>query len=155
MLPQESSTQAVVDWRLEGVGSMGPRAGGSHSPGSPTMAAVRVYRMTPEDWQRHVANNHVPYSRDCAVCVCVHNAGTDQRHAGIAHPDVCCMNADVAGPLRVRGRDPESRNHCPATFKHFLAVSSPFPKLKGAKEESNPDAAEGFDDPAGFFGRDG
>ena len=36
----ESSTQAVVEWRLKGVGGMGPRAGGSHSPGSPTMAAV-------------------------------------------------------------------------------------------------------------------
>ena len=76
----------------------------------------KVYRVTQADWERHVANNHIPYRRDCAVCV--HGAGVGRRHAGVAHPDAYCMSADVAGPIRTPGRDPESRNHKPATFKY-------------------------------------
>ena len=86
------------------------------------------------------------YRRDCAVCV--HGAGVGRRHAGVAHPDAYCMSADVAGPIRAPGRDPESRNHKPATFKYFLSVSYRFPRLKGVKEESDPAKTEGFDDPA-------
>ena len=106
----------------------------------------KVYRVTQADWERHVANNHIPYRRDCAVCV--HGAGVGRRHAGVAHPDAYCMSADVAGPIRTPGRDPESRNHKPATFKYFLSVSYRFPRLKGVKEESDPAKTEGFDDPA-------
>ena len=92
-------------------------------------------KFTQADWEQHVANNHVPYRRDCAVCV--HGAGNGRRHQGVVHPDVCCMS-DIAGPIRVKGKDPESRNHRPATFKYFLAVSYRFPRLKGVKEESDP-----------------
>ncbi|CAE6927184.1 GIP [Symbiodinium sp. CCMP2592] len=100
-------------------------------------------KFTRADWEQHVANNHVPYRRDCAVCV--HGAGNGRRHHGIVHPDVYCMSADIAGPIRVKGKDPESRNHRPATFKYFLAV---FPRLKGVKEKSDPSQTEGFDDAA-------
>ena len=110
----------------------------------------KVYRVTQADWERHVANNHIPYRRDCAVCV--HGAGVGRQHAGVAHPDAYCMSADVAGPIRTPGRDPESRNHKPATFKYFLSVSYRFPRLKGVKEESDPAKTEGFDDPALFAG---
>ena len=106
----------------------------------------KVYRITPAEWERHAANNHIPYRRDCAVCV--HGAGVGRRHAGVAHPDAYCMSADVAGPIRTPSRDPESRNHKPATFKYFLSVSYRFPRLKGVKEESDPAKTEGFDDPA-------
>ena len=51
-------------------------------------------------------------------------------------------------PNSTPGRDPESRNHKPATFKYFLSVSYRFPRLKGVKEESDPAKTEGFDDPA-------
>ena len=72
----------------------------------------RLVRVTPADWEQHVANNHIPLRRVCAVCV--------HGSVGVAHPDVCRMSADVAGPIRVEGRGPESRNHRPATFKYFL-----------------------------------
>ena len=29
----------------------------------------RLMKFTQADWERHVANNHVPYRRDCAACV--------------------------------------------------------------------------------------
>ncbi|CAE7836586.1 GIP, partial [Symbiodinium sp. CCMP2592] len=106
----------------------------------------RIMKFTQADWEQHVANNHVPYRRDCAVCV--HGAGNGRRHHGVVHPDVYCMSADIAGPIRVKGKDPESRNHRPATFKYFLAVSYRFPRLKGVKEESDPSQTEGFDDAA-------
>ena len=88
----------------------------------------------------------MPYRRDCAACVA--GAGTGRRHQGVTHPDVYCMSADIAGPIRVKGKDPESRNHRPATFKYFLAVSYRFPRLKGVKEEPDPCTTDGFDDPA-------
>ena len=106
----------------------------------------RLMKFTQADWEQHVANNHVPYRRDCAVCV--HGAGNGRRHKGVVHPDVYCMSADIAGPIRVKGKDPESRNHRPATFKYFLAVSYRFPRLKGVKEESDPTKTDGFDDAA-------
>ena len=79
----------------------------------------RLMKFTQADWEQHVANNHVPYRRDCAVCV--HGAGNGRRHQGIVHPAVYCMSADIAGPIRVKGKDPESRNHRPATFKSLPA----------------------------------
>ena len=106
----------------------------------------RLMKFTQADWEQHVANHHVPYRRDCAVCV--HGAGNGRRHQGVVHPDVYCMSADIAGPIRVKGKDPESRNHRPATFKYFLAVSYRFPRLKGVKEESDPTKPDGFDDAA-------
>ena len=48
----------------------------------------------------------------------------------------------------MEGKDPESRNHRPATFKYFLAVSYRFPRLKGVEEEPDPTTAKGFEDPA-------
>ena len=106
----------------------------------------RLMKFTQADWEQHVANNHVPYRRDCAACVS--GAGTGRRHQGVTHPDVYCMSADIAGPIRVKGKDPESRNHRPATFKYFLAASYRFPRLKGVKEEPDPCTTDGFDDPA-------
>ena len=106
----------------------------------------RLMKFTQADWEQHVANNHVPYRRDCAACVA--GAGTGRRHQGVTHPDVYCMSADIAGPIRVKGKDPESRNHRPATFKYFLAVSYRFPRLKGVKEEPDPCTTDGFDDQA-------
>ena len=103
-------------------------------------------KFTQADWEQHVTNSHVPYRRDCAVCV--HGAGNGRRHQGVVHPDVYCMSADIAGPIRVKGKDPESRNHRPATFKYFLAVSYRFPRYKGVKEESDPTKTDGFDDAA-------
>ena len=74
----------------------------------------KVYRVTQADWERHVANNHIPYRRDCAVCV--QGAGLGRRHAGVAHPDAYCMSADVAGPIRTLGS--RSRKQKPQTC-HF------------------------------------
>ena len=104
----------------------------------------QLCRMTPEDWQRHVENNHVPYRRDCGVCV--RGAGTGRRHQGVTHPDVYCLSADVAGPIRVPAKDPEGRSKHPPVFRYFLAASYRFPKL-GTKDEPNPTQVDGFDDP--------
>ena len=69
-------------------------------------------------------------------------------HAG-DKPTTVGTNLSDLGDLRVlKGKDPESRNHRPATFKYFLAVSYCFPRLKGVKEEPDPCTTDGFDDPA-------
>ena len=97
------------------------------------------WRLTQADSEQHVANSHVPYRRDCAVCV-LRGAGNGRRHRSVVHADVCCMSADIAGP------SPESPNRRPATFKYFLAVSYCFPRFKGVKAESDPTKTDGFDD---------
>ena len=104
----------------------------------------KVYRVPPADWERHVANNHTPYRRDCAVCV----------HGGWGGP-AACRSGTPTCRLKVRRQSranphswSRSRNHKPTTFKYFLSVSYRFPRLKGVKEESDPAKTEGFDDPA-------
>ena len=47
-----------------------------------TWPRYRLVCMTPADWEQHVANNHVPFRRDCAVCV--HGSGTGRRHVATA-----------------------------------------------------------------------
>ncbi|CAE7228517.1 GIP [Symbiodinium natans] len=67
--------------------------------------------------------------------------------AGVTHPDVYCLSADVAGPIRVPAKDPEGRSKHPPVFRYFLAASYRFPKLQGTKDEPNPAQVDGFDDP--------
>ncbi|CAE7492518.1 GIP [Symbiodinium natans] len=67
--------------------------------------------------------------------------------AGVTHPDVYCLSADVAGPIRVPAKDPEGRSKHPPVFRYFLAASYRFPKLQGTKDEPNPTQVDGFDDP--------
>ena len=102
--------------------------------------------MTPADWERHVANNHIPYRRDCAVCA--HGAGVGRRRAGVAHPDAYCMSADVAGQSALLAATQKVETTNPPLFKYFLSVSYHFPRLKGVKDVSDPAKTQGFDDPA-------
>ena len=44
----------------------------------------RLMKFTQADWEQHHANNHVPYRRDCAVCI--HGAGNGRRRRCIACP---------------------------------------------------------------------
>ncbi|OLP77950.1 hypothetical protein AK812_SmicGene41930 [Symbiodinium microadriaticum] len=74
--------------------------------------------FTQADWKKHVANNHVPHRRDCAVRL--------GPHRGVVHLDVYCIKADIAGTIRVTGKDPESRS---------LAVSYRCPRLRKRKME--------------------
>lgn len=51
-------------------------------------------------WERHLANDHIPYRSDCLQCI--HNA-TGRPHRKCLHRDCYVLSADTLGPVRVSG----------------------------------------------------
>ena len=51
-------------------------------------------------WEKHLANDHVPYRPDCLQCI--HNA-TGRPHRKCLHRDCYVLSADTLGPVRVSG----------------------------------------------------
>ena len=67
----------------------------------------RVAKTKAQEWHHHVKNNHQPFRKDCSICV--RTAGSGRRHTGAVHPSQYTLSADVCGPLRMPGVDPEGR----------------------------------------------
>ena len=65
------------------------------------MGTLRMKKISIEEWRRHVAQNHVPYRRDCRICV--QEMGQDAPHRrrknGGSGEAVYIMSADIAGPF--------------------------------------------------------
>ena len=57
-----------------------------------------------EDWKKHCQANHLPYRRDCPVCV--EAAGRDRPRRRVESPEAYCWSLDLAGPFR-HGHDAE------------------------------------------------
>ena len=75
----------------------------------------RMVRMSADQWREHVRRGHLPYRSDCTVCV---QAGaTGRRHARIEHPAAYVLSADLAGPVKVGGLDPDARGAFPKPFR--------------------------------------
>ena len=72
----------------------------------------RVSKSKLEEWREHVRNNHQPFRKDCNVCV--RTAASGRRHTGVVHPSQYTLSADVCGPLKVPGVDPEGRSKAPS-----------------------------------------
>ena len=87
-------------------------------------------------WRDHVKNNHQPFRKDGSVCI--RTAASGRRHVGVTHPSQFTLPADVCGPLKVPGVDPEGRSKAPKKFKYFLAASYGFPRLHGMPENPDP-----------------
>ena len=66
----------------------------------PQLAALSAKEKA--QWERHYANNHVPYRRDCGVCVEAASRGRPHRRQ--KHPATQVLAVDVWGPLKP-GRD--------------------------------------------------
>ena len=96
----------------------------------------RVSKSKLEEWREHVRNNHQPFRNDCNVCV--RTTASGRRHTGVVHPSQYTLSADVCGPLKVPGVDPEGRSKAPKKFKYFLAASYRFPRLHGMPENPDP-----------------
>ena len=61
-------------------------------------------RRDMEDWKKHCQANHLPYRRDCPVCV--EAAGRDRPRRTVECPESYCWSMDLAGPFR-KGHDAE------------------------------------------------
>ena len=56
----------------------------------------------------------------------------------MVHPSQYTLSADVCGPLRMPGVDPEGRSKAPKKFRYFLAVTYRFPRLHGIPQVFDP-----------------
>ena len=66
---------------------------------------VRLAKLSSDAaWRLHVARNHQPFRRDCAVCV--RNSAAGHQHRTTAHPMAYSLSVDVVGPIKGYGRSP-------------------------------------------------
>ena len=58
-----------------------------------------------DSWKQHILDGHVPYRRDCRLCV--EGAGIGIQHRRVAHPQMFALSVDVFGPVprHEHGRD--------------------------------------------------
>ena len=88
---------------------------------------VRLARLNSDAaWRLHVARNHQPFRRDCAVCV--RNSATGQQHRATAHPMAYSLSVDVVGPIKGYGRSPDGK-----FFKYFVIGAFRIPQVEGAR----------------------
>ena len=72
-----------------------------------------------EAWKKHCQANHLPYRRDCPVCV--EAAGRDRPRRRQECPESYCWSIDIAGPFR-EGRDAEVKHS-----RYFLVSTITIP----------------------------
>ena len=86
----------------------------------------RMLRMSAEQWRDHVRRGHLPYRADCTVCV--QAGGTGRRHSRVEHPSAFVLSADLSGPVKVGGADPDARGAFPKAFKYIFVAKLRVPK---------------------------
>ena len=86
----------------------------------------RMLRMSAEQWRDHVRRGHLPYRADCTVCV--QAGGTGRRHARVEHPSAFVLSADLSGPVKIPGADPDARGAFPKGFKYIFVAKLRVPK---------------------------
>ena len=86
--------------------------------------APSLNRMSLSDWRQHARQNHVPYRRDCGLCVQEMGQDTPHRRKKMAGAgdSVYVMSVDVAGPF-CRGWDPGLRMEA----RYALIATVPIP----------------------------
>ncbi|CAE7777053.1 GIP [Symbiodinium sp. CCMP2592] len=88
---------------------------------------VRLAKLNSDAaWRLHVARNHQPFRRDCAVCV--RNSATGHQHRSTLHPMAYSLSVDVVGPLKGHGRSPDGK-----FFKYFVIGAMRIPQVEGAE----------------------
>ena len=87
----------------------------------PTMKALSTKeRQAATDWKRHVEMNHMPYRRDCALCVA--SMGRDRPRMRQKMPEPYTLGIDLAGPF-IEGKDQHERSKP----KYFLIAVMTIP----------------------------
>ena len=83
------------------------------------------------EWKLHLQRDHLPYRRDCRVCV---ERSTGKPHKRISHPSAYVLSIDTAGPFRHKAL---------GGYKYLLVACYRFLQLPGTKEEAEgPDEAK-------------
>ena len=63
----------------------------------PAVKTVNLPKKEMEPWRRHFAAGHIPYRKDCGVCV--QAAGRRRARRKVLHPEAFCLSIDTAGPF--------------------------------------------------------
>ena len=84
-----------------------------------------------KEWKLHLQQDHLPYRRDCRVCI---ERASGKPHRKVAHPSAYSLAVDLAGPFRKDGA---------GGYKYLMVGCYRFPKLEGV-----PTTKEGEDLPA-------
>ena len=69
-------------------------------PGWYTRVVKALKAVDRRAWERHLANDHVPYRADCLQCI---HSATGRPHRKCLHKDCYVLSADTLGPVRVPG----------------------------------------------------
>ena len=85
-----------------------------------------VMKLSQEQWEQRKANDHQPFSRECAECQ--RGAGKSRRHRRVPHPDTYTLSVDLCGPFHP-GVDQECTK-----AKYFLTGVFTIPIVKKGKE---------------------
>ena len=86
----------------------------------------RMLKMSAEQWREHVRKGHLPFRSDCTVCV---QAGaTGRRHSRVEHPSAFVLSADLSGPVKLGGADPDPRGAFPKPCKYIFAAKLKVPR---------------------------
>ncbi|CAE7671934.1 TY4B-J [Symbiodinium sp. CCMP2592] len=92
---------------------------------------VRLAKLSDDaSWRLHVARNHQPFRRDCAVCV--RSSATGHQHRASLHPMAYSLSVDVVGPLKGYGRSPDGK-----FFRYFVIGALRIPEVDGGKKVDN------------------
>ena len=55
-------------------------------------------RLEVQAWQDHHRAGHLPFRKDCPVCLI--SAGKTRQHRRLACPTSCCLSLDICGPIK-------------------------------------------------------
>ena len=98
--------------------------------------APQVKKFSIEQWRQHVRQNHIPFRRDCRLCI--EEMGQDlphRRRRGLGGESVYVMAVDVAGPF-IKGSDLGGSQD----MKYALIATVPIP-LEVAKKGGDPEGS--------------
>ena len=84
---------------------------------------VELNKFDVRDWQLHVQRDHLPYRKDCRICI---ERASGRPHRKVTHPSAYCLSLDTAGPFRNVGA---------GGYKYLLVGCYRHPKLLGTKPE--------------------
>ena len=107
------------------------RCGGMCSGSEEAVTPVLAKLSKEQGWKLHLRRDHIPYRRDCAVCVSA--LGTGRPHRRVQHKSAYVMSIDIGGPMRVASRDAAGRD-----YRYFLAVAYTFPRYVDVKPPPEP-----------------
>ena len=93
-------------------------------------ALDQLCKFDAASWKLHLQRDHLPYRRDCRVCV---ERASGRPHRKIPHPTAYSLAVDLAGPFRVTGA---------GGYKYLMVGCYRFPKLPGIADVAVEDKEE-------------